>query len=132
MAVLIAYLRELNGTPSDGRTDIEAQREAVRGWARRRRHQVVGVIEEDEAAQDLRARHGLAEVLAALHQGVADGVVVYRLDHLDDDLVAQEQLLAELQTAGGRVYSVAQGDTPQLRRIAADPSRQAVREVLRA
>jgi DNA invertase Pin-like site-specific DNA recombinase len=63
---------------------------------------------------------------------VAQGLVVYRLDCLDSALVVQEQLLAEVRATGARVYSLQPDDAAELRRIPADPSRQGVRDVLRA
>lgn len=130
MAVLIAYLRTRNG--GEERIGVETQRAAVEDWARRRRHQLAAVVSEAPSAGGLEDRHGLAEALAALHQGLAQGLVVYRLDCLDSALVAQEQLLAEVRATGARVYSLQPDEAAELRRIPADPSRQDVREVLRA
>jgi DNA invertase Pin-like site-specific DNA recombinase len=104
----------------------------VEDWARTRRHQLAAIVSEAPSAGGLEDRHGLAEALAALHQGLAQGLVVYRLDCLDSALVAQEQLLAEVRATGARVYSLQPDEAAELRRIPADPSRQGVREVLRA
>jgi DNA invertase Pin-like site-specific DNA recombinase len=130
MAELIAYVR----TPSGDDEDLAAlaeQRAAIGRWAKRRRHSLIAIIEEDSEANDLAARDGLADVLATLHQGPARGLVVYRLDCLHHDLVTQEQLLAEVRTAGARVYSLRREEALELRRVAADPTRQIVREALR-
>ena len=129
MAVLIAYLRACNGG-GEKRIGVEIQRAAVEDWARRRRHQLAAIISENPSAASLEDRQGLAEALAALHQGVAQGLVVYRLDCLDSALVVQEQLLAEVRATGARVYSLQPDDAAELRRIPADPSRQGVRDVL--
>jgi len=131
MAVLIAYLRTCNGGGEE-RIGVEIQRAAVEDWARTRRHQLAAIVSEAPSAGGLEDRHGLAEALAALHQGSAQGLVVYRLDCLDSALVAQEQLLAEVRATGARVYSLQPDEAAELRRIPADPSRQGVREVLRA
>src|SRR6478735_8001266 len=128
MAVLIAYLRACNGG-GEKRIGVEIQRAAVEDWARRRRHQLAAIISENPSAASLEDRQGLAEALAALHQGLAQGLVVYRLDSA---LVVQEQLLAEVRATGARVYSLQPDDAAELRRIPADPSRQGVRDVLRA
>src|SRR5688572_16560608 len=128
MAVLIAYLRACNGGGEE-RIGVEIQRAAVEDWARRRRHQLAAIVSEAPSAGGLEDRHGLAEALAALHQGLAQGLVVYRLDCLDSALVAQEQLLAEVRATGARVYSLQPDEAAELRRIPADPSRQGVREV---
>src|SRR6478752_560792 len=131
MAVLIAYLRACNGG-GEKRIGVEIQRAAVEDWARRRRHQLAAIISENPSAASLEDRQALAEALAALHQGVAQGLVVYGLDCLDSALVVQEQLLAEVRATGARVYSLQPDDAAELRRIPADPSRQGVRDVLRA
>ena len=131
MAVLIAYLRACNGGGEKG-IGVEIQRAAVEDWARRRRHQLAAIVSENPSAASLEDRQGLAEALAALHQGLAQGFVVYRLDCLDSALVVQEQLLAEVRATGARVYSLQPDDAAELRRIPADPSRQGVRDVLRA
>lgn len=130
MAVVIAYVRARRGR--DGGADTAAQRSAIERWARRGRHRVVAVIEEDPQAQLLADRRGLAEVLADVRDGLVDGLVVHSLRCLDDTLVVQEQLLAELRASGVRVYSLQPAEASELRRVAADPARQAVREVLEA
>jgi resolvase-like protein len=131
MAALIAYLRsprDRNGQ----RLGLEEQREAVRAWARQKRHRVVGVIEDDSPATKPEQRPGLLEAVAALRDGLVDGLVLTSLDSLAEDLVVQEQLLAELRLLGARVYSLSPADTVELRSIPSDPSRQVVRRVLRA
>src|SRR6185312_780981 len=82
MAVLIAYLRACNGGGGK-RIGVEIQRAAVEDGARRRRHQLAAIVSENPSAASLEDRQGLAEALAALHQGLAQGLVVYRLDCLD-------------------------------------------------
>jgi DNA invertase Pin-like site-specific DNA recombinase len=132
MAVLIAYLRACGGGDGEAPIGVEVQRAAVEDWARRRRHHLTKIVSEDPSSRGLEDRHGLAEALAVLHQGLAQGLVVYRLDGLHRDLVAQEQLLAEVRATGARVYSLQPDEAVELRRTPADPSRQGVREVLRA
>jgi DNA invertase Pin-like site-specific DNA recombinase len=126
MATLIAYLRGLG----DGHSELDTQRDAVRVWARHKRHRVIEVIEEDDQAASLAERSGLVKAVAALRNGGAEGIVLYRLDGLDEDLVAQEQLLAELRRVGARVYSLDPEEAAQLRHTPTDPSRQMVRQVL--
>jgi DNA invertase Pin-like site-specific DNA recombinase len=130
MAALIAYLRVPGHGEAEEPASIEVQRVTIEQWARQRRHRLVETI-EDPSAESLEDRHGLAEVLAQLRTGVAQGVVLYGLECLDGNLVAQEQLLAEIRTAGGRVYSANQSEALQLRRVPADPARQLVRDALR-
>jgi site-specific DNA recombinase len=125
MAALIAYLRK----PSGQFAGLDDQREVIESWAARKRHRVVATFEDDPAA-GLERRPALVSAMAALGREAIDGVVVCQLASLDDDLVVQEQLLAEIRRLGARVYSLGPNDTPELRRTPADSSRQLVRQVL--
>jgi Resolvase, N terminal domain len=55
----------------------------------------------------LENRNELSIALEALRDGIAGGLVVYRLDRLARDLVLQEQLLMEICNLGGRTFSTA-------------------------
>ena len=127
MTALIAYLR----SPREHLDGIDGHDRAVQAWAAKKRHRIVAVFQDDGAA-GLDQRPGLAAAMAALGQDAVDGVVVWRLASLDDDLVVQEQLLAEIRKLGARVYSLNPDEATELRRTPADPSRQIVRQVLQA
>jgi DNA invertase Pin-like site-specific DNA recombinase len=129
MATLIAYLRLIRTRPGEGHDQAGDQRDAVLGWARRRRHEVTAFLEEDEPA-GLERRPGLAAAVAGLSDDGVDGLVVTSLTSLSEDLVAQEQLLAEIRRTGARVYSLDPSDAEHLRSESADPSRNLVRQVL--
>ena len=129
MATLIAYLRLLGARPGDRHGPAGYQRDAVLGWARRRRHEVTAFVEEDDLA-GLDWRPGLAAAVAGLSDDGIDGLVVTSLTSLSEDLVAQEQLLAEIRRTGARVYSLDPNDAEHLRSESADPSRNLVRQVL--
>jgi hypothetical protein len=105
MATLIAYLRLLGARPGDRHGPAGYQRDAVLGWARRRRHEVTAFVEEDDLA-GLDWRPGLAAAVAGLSDDGIDGLVVTSLTSLSEDLVAQEQLLAEIRRTGAKVYSL--------------------------
>ena len=95
----------------------------------------VTAVETDEGisgSNGLDHRLGLAEALAAVRGGRADGVVVYRLDRLARDLVLQEQLLAEVRRLGGVVLSTSASEADYLVDDPQDPSRRLVRQVLGA
>lgn len=127
MAALIAYLR----TPSEPFAGLDDQRQAVRAWATKRRHQVLATFEDDHGT-DLQERPALISAVSVLGEGGIDGIVVCQLASLDEDLVAQEQLLAEIHKLGAKVYSLNAHEAAELRRTPADSSRQVVREVLQA
>ena len=129
MATLIAYLRVPGNGPSERPDQAGYHRDAVLAWARRRRHQVAAFVEEDELA-GLERRPGLAAAVAGLSDDGIDGLVVTSLTSLSEDLVAQEQLLAEILRTGAKVYSLDPNDAEHLRSESADPSRNLVRQVL--
>jgi DNA invertase Pin-like site-specific DNA recombinase len=127
MATLIAYLpcRKGHGEP-EGRSD---RRDALMAWARRRRHRIAAVIEEDELTGS-DPKQGLPAAVAALGDDGIGGLVLPSLSGLSDDLVVQEQLLAEIRRTGAKVYSLDPNDTEHLRSVSSDPSRNLVRRVL--
>jgi DNA invertase Pin-like site-specific DNA recombinase len=127
MAALIAYLR----MPGESFAGLDDQRQAMKAWATKRRHRIIASFEEDEGS-DLQQRHALVSTIAMLGEPGIDGVVVSQLASLDEDLVAQEQLLAEIRKLGAKVYSLNPDEAAELRRTPADSSRQVVREVLQA
>jgi DNA invertase Pin-like site-specific DNA recombinase len=129
MATLIAYLRLPGNGPRKRHDQAGYRRDAVLAWARRRRHQVAAFVEEDEPAA-LKGRQGLAAAVAGLSDDGIDGLVVTSLTSLSEDLVAQEQLLAEILRTGAKVYSLDPDDAEHLRSESADPSRNLVRQVL--
>jgi DNA invertase Pin-like site-specific DNA recombinase len=127
MAALIDYLR----SPREQIDAIDGENKAVQAWAAKKRHRIVAVF-QDDVAVGLDQRSGLAAAMAALGQSAVDGVVVSRLAGLDDDIVIQEQLLAEIRKLGARVHSLNPDEATELGRTPADPSRQIVRQVLKA
>jgi DNA invertase Pin-like site-specific DNA recombinase len=129
MATLIAYLRPLGKAPSQRHHQAGDQREAVLAWARRLRHHVAAVVEEEAPAGPDR-RQGLAAAVAGLSDEGIDGLVITSLTSLSEDLVAQEQLLAEIRRTGAKVYSLDRRDAQHLRGQSSDPSRNLVRQVL--
>lgn len=120
---LAVYLRG----PTQPGSGPNGQESACRGWAGGHGHRVAAVCRDDAAA--LVDREGLADALDAVRSHAVSGIVVARLDRLDDDLVVQEQLLAEIRRLGGEAFSAAAGEA-DLRALAGDPHRQLVREVL--
>lgn len=125
VVALVAYVRASSDSPS-----LADQQSAVLDWAEAQCHDVVTTTHD--VTGDLDGRTGLAEALGVLRAGRAAGLVVPWLHVLADDVVAQEQLVAEVHRLGGRTHSVFDvgPDTPPAEH--ADTSRHVVREVLRA
>lgn len=125
-----AYLRVSTDRQEDGQ-GLDVQHDEIVKWAKRRRHTIVAV-HQDTISGKLDARDGLAAAIAAVRDGQAEAVVVYRLDRLARDLIVQEQLLAEIRRAGGELFSTSDAEQAFLSDDDEDPSRKMIRQVLGA
>ena len=131
---VVAYLRVSTDRQADKGFGLDVQEAAVRQWARRQGHRLVG-IERDEGvsgSNGLDSRLGLADALAALREHRAEGLVVPRLDRLARDLVLQETLIGEVRRLGGQVFSCSDAEAEFLVDDPADPSRRLIRQILGA
>lgn len=130
MPIVIAYARVPQRASLKGVASLDAQCRAMIEWAKRRRYRLLSVVTEEISSAPLDQRKGLAEAMLGLRETDATGLVVHQLTCLDEDLVVQEQLLAEFQSLGARLFSVDPLDRHQLLRTPPDPSRRAVRHIL--
>lgn len=131
---LAAYLRVSTDAQAEHGLGVSVQRETIEKWARKHGHKIVlwAADEGVSGSNGLDGRDALPEALAALREGVAAGLVVYRLDRLARDLVLQEQLLSELRKMGAEVFSTAAGEQDYLVDDPDDPSRKLIRQILGA
>lgn len=129
-----AYLRVSTDKQADEGLGLDVQRQAVKAWAKAHSHRLVAthVDEGVSGSNGLDSRVGLAEAIACLRSGKADGLVVYRLDRLARDLVLQEQLLAEVRRLGREVFTTSAAEAGYLADDPHDPSRRLIRQVLGA
>jgi DNA invertase Pin-like site-specific DNA recombinase len=129
---VVVYVRVSTGKQVEEGLGLADQEHACRAWARQHSHQVVAVFRDEgiSGTKELEHRLGLAEALAAVKDGRAGAIVVYRLDRLARDLVLQEQLLAEVWRSG-ELFSTAGGEA-NLHDDPEDPSRRLIRQVLGA
>lgn len=141
---LLGYLRVSTNGQADNGTSLEGQRETIQEWAKDNGHRIVGWHQDAgvSGAKELEDRDGLADAFAALRDGEADGLVVYRLDRLARDLIVQETLLAQLWSMqvgsvldgpeGAAVFSTVASEGEYLTPDTDDPSRKLIRQVLGA
>lgn len=127
---LVGYVRvSTAGQVEDGQ-GLDIQEQAIRRWVRDNKHRLVSVIRDAGVSGTTDEREGLTEALAAVRYNGADGLVVHTLDRLARSLTIQEAALQQVWSAGGRVFTVDQGevlaDDPE------DPVRTFVRQVLGA
>jgi DNA invertase Pin-like site-specific DNA recombinase len=126
---LIGYLRVSSDSQLDG-YGLNAQEDAIRGWARTQRHRLVRVVSDlgVSGATDAVDRPGLSDVLTAIKSGEAEGLIIARLDRLARALTVQEATLAVIWRSGGQVFTADSGmvlvDDPD------DPMRTALRQVV--
>ena len=131
---IAAYLRVSTDRQAEEGLGLDVQRAAIRMWARREGHRVVGWFADEGASgsNGLDSREALPSALAELRGHRADGLVVYRLDRLARDLVVQETLLAEVRRLGADVFSTAASESAYLVDDPDDPARKLIRQVLGA
>ena len=92
------------------------QEKACITWASDHGHTIVGV-ETDEGVsgtKDLDNRMALANSLAAVKSGRAEGIVAYRLDRWARDLILQEHLLNEIRHMGGQLFTTSGAEAEYL------------------
>jgi DNA invertase Pin-like site-specific DNA recombinase len=127
---LIGYTRS-----SDRRENGEshkAQEQRLRAWCRDTGHRLVRVISEPAGTKGtIVKRPGWADVLNALADGQAEGVVVRDLERLGRDVLVQEQLLRDAWELGREVLSPAWSEEG-LRDDPEDPTRRLIRIIIGA
>src|SRR5436190_14432806 len=126
---LIAYTRVSTEGQLDG-LGLPIQERGIRSWARTNGHRIALWTSDEgvSGSNGLEARRGLLDALNALEDGVANGLVVYRLDRLARSLTIQEGTLTKAWALGAKVFAVDLGeiqeDDPE------DPMRTALRQMV--
>lgn len=113
---------------------LQVQEDAIRRWAKAQGHRVVEWHRDEgvSGSNGLATRDALPDALAAIREGRAAAMVVYRLDRLARDLVIQETLLSEVRRMRGDVLSTAPSEADYLKDDPDDPSRKLIRQILGA
>lgn len=127
---VVAYLRVSTERQVREGYGLDAQRADIKRWAKDGGHRVVGWFADEgiSGANGIDSRVGLFDALAAIKVKSADAIVFTSLDRLARAMTQQEGVLAEVWSAGGRVFSLGDGgevleDDPD------DPMRTAVRQM---
>jgi DNA invertase Pin-like site-specific DNA recombinase len=126
---LVGYPRV--STRGQVRADVSLPNQAreIRAWADRNGHRVVAMLPEKgvSGALDLDGRDALASAVELIAGGRADGLVCYSLDRLAREITVQEAILARVWEAGGRVFTIDQGEV--LADDPDDPMRTGIRKM---
>jgi DNA invertase Pin-like site-specific DNA recombinase len=117
---------------STGSDSLQAQADAIRMWAAQEGHEVVAEFADDgvSGAKGEDERAALANALAFVEDGGADGIVCHRADRLARQLHLSEAILARVWAVHGRVFCVDGGEVVE--DDASDPMRVFCRQVLAA
>jgi DNA invertase Pin-like site-specific DNA recombinase len=126
---LIAYLRVSTVGQAREGLGLPTQERMVRSWCQDHGHRLFGIVSENgkSGTLDETERPGLLEVLTAVRDGGAEGIVVTSLDRLARSLTVQEAILGRVWGLGGSVFTVDQGEV--LRDDPDDPMRTALRQI---
>jgi DNA invertase Pin-like site-specific DNA recombinase len=136
---LVGYLRVSTDVEAEKGLGLDVQERAIKAWAKREGHRIVLWARDEgiSGSNGVETRVGLLDALAALvdqrqpeskRAGIAEGLVVYRLDRLARALTIQETTLATAWAMGASVFSVDLGevakDDPD------DPMKTALRQMI--
>ncbi len=127
---LVAYARVSTDRQAEEGLGLDVQENALKRWAVEQGHRLVSVVRDEGAsgAHGVELRPGLHDALAAISDGVAGGLLVYRLDRLARKLTVQEAVLAKVWDLGGSVFTVDLGEVP--RDDPDDPVKTALRQMI--
>lgn len=126
---LVAYLRVSTTQQAEEGLGLEIQAEAIAKWATANGHRILATHRDEGRSGDAEEidRPGLSAALAAVAEGGAEGMVVYRLDRLARRLFRQEMVIHQLRQRARVVVSVTEPDVDS-----DDPTRVLMRQMLGA
>jgi DNA invertase Pin-like site-specific DNA recombinase len=127
---LVAYIRVSTAAQVEEGAGLEVQEQAIARWADGAGHNVAATFRDEgiSGTKDVEGRPGLNAALAAVADGAAGGLVVYKLDRLARVLTVQEACLAQVWKYGARVFAVDLGEV--LQDDPDDPMRTAMRQMV--
>lgn len=126
---VVGYARVSTRLQAEEGLGLSVQVESIERWAKDRGLELVAVVTDEGISGTREAwdRPGLTEVLTMLETGVAEGLVVHRLDRLARSLTVQEGILAHAWKCDARVFTVDSAEV--LRDDPDDPMRTAMRQM---
>jgi DNA invertase Pin-like site-specific DNA recombinase len=123
-----AYLRVSGKGQLEG-DGFTRQLDAIRRYAGAHAIQVLQTFQENgvSGTKDLARRPAFLEMMAALHSGGVDLVLIEKLDRLARELIVQEAIIRDLRGSGIDLISVAEPDL-----LVDDPTRKLMRQIMGA
>jgi DNA invertase Pin-like site-specific DNA recombinase len=130
---VVAYIRVSTDQQAEHGSGLEYQTRAIQVWCDVNGMELVTTCRDQgvSGAEPMDDRQGLPIAMAFIAQGVADGIVVWKLDRLARDVVLQETILRDITRKGGRLYSTHQAEQETLDEPD-EPQRQLIRVILGA
>lgn len=105
MAILCGYIRVSGETQRDNQS-LPAQRAAITAWAKHNGHTLFNIFEDVASAEDAGSREAFQFALQAIKSGLAEGLVVHKLDRFSRKLLDAEILRREFLERGKLLFSV--------------------------
>ncbi|MFC9499827.1 recombinase family protein [Streptomyces sp. NPDC056982] len=127
---LVGYIRVSTDRQVEDGFGLAVQEKMIRTWCRQHDHALGRAVYRDEGySGTLPApeRPALADALSEVEDGLAEGIVVGRLDRLARRLT-QEAILAQVWKSDGHVFTTDQGEI--LQDDPEDPMRTAMRQMM--
>ena len=126
----VAYLRVSTEAQADEGYGLDAQRAAIKAWARAGRHRVVAWLADEgvSGSNGVESREALPEALAQIEDAKAGALVVARLDRLARNLTVQEGILARVWSMDASIHAADLGEIA--RDDPDDPMRTALRQMV--
>ena len=127
---VIAYLRVSTERQARDGYGLADQEKQIRAWCRANGCRLARLVTDEGKSGTLEAteRPGLLDVLKAVRDGQAEGVIMRDLDRIARTLTVQEAVLAQLWRLGGHAFVVTSPDeVPQ--DDPDDPMRTAMRQM---
>lgn len=129
---VIAYVRVSSARQQEA-YGPEIQEQDIARWAKAHGHKVIAWFGDAiSGGSELTSREGWRKAATLVKDGIAEGIVVARLDRLARDVMVQEYLLRNLTDFGGVVLSARDSENEMLAGESKDPSRKMIRTILGA
>lgn len=105
MAILCGYIRVSGETQRENQS-LPAQRQSIVNWCKDKGHVLFNIFEDVASAEDASERESFQFALNTIKSGLADGLVVHKLDRFCRKLLDAELIRKEFAAGGKLLFSV--------------------------
>lgn len=96
MATLVGYIR-VSGESQRDNNSLPVQRAEIESYCLKHGHTLFSMFEDVESAEDAASRTGLQFALSTIYSGLAEGIIVHKLDRLARNVLDSESIRLELK-----------------------------------